>query len=159
MGGLPEKIIIITIITVFQCSSFAFEYESPADNPRLVNITPKQKHSLAVIEKRIYGNSFEFENTVDRVERLEIDFFDQIQKGTITERIKTLRVESTRAAISGTAMTPMMQSTFNTRYVNAHADVHPYNDVGIIDGLIREWWPDLYAQLCEYRRYKEANFY
>ena len=58
-------------------------------------------------------------------------------------------------------MTPMMYSTFNQRYINPRGEDAPayYDDVGIIDGLIRVWWPDFYNQLSEYRKFKEANFY
>ena len=57
-------------------------------------------------------------------------------------------------------MTPMMDSTFNKKYINPRGgDNIYYDDVGIIDGLIRVWWPDFYARISEYRRYKEDNFY
>ena len=97
---------------------------------------------------------------MDRIERLEMDFFDEIQVGSVTQRLKNLKLESSRAAVSGTAMTPMVQDTFNPRYVSSRfTDTSHYNDVGIIDGLIRVWWPDLFAELSEYRKYKEACFY
>ena len=159
MGRLPKIFLILSVILCLQSYTFGFEYESPADNPRLINLSPKQYKSLKVIEKRIYGKSFEEESPIDRIEKLERKIYNGIQNGNISVRLDNLRLESTRFVISGTAMTPMMQSTFNTRYVNAHADVHCYSDVGLIDGLIRLWWPELYAQLLEYRKYKEANFY
>ena len=160
MGKMPKILYVWFFILLLQLSAMSFQYENTADNPRLVSLTPQQYKALKIIEKRLYGNSFEFENTVDRVERLEMDFFEEIQKGTITERINTLKIESTRTAIRGTAMTPMMESTFNTRYINPKGGELPYHeDVGIIDGLIRLWWPDFYNTLNEYRRYKEANFF
>lgn len=136
------------------------EIENTADNPRLVNITEQQLKALATIEKRIYSNSFPAQNTIDRLERLELDLFKAIQKGSPTQRIETLKLESTRIALRGTAMTPMMMSTFNTKYINPRGESGAYiEDVGIIDGLIRVWWPDFYAKILEYRRYKEATFY
>lgn len=136
------------------------EIENTADNPRLVNITEQQLKALSTIEKRIYSNSFPAQNTIDRLERLELDLFKAIQKGSPTQRIETLKLESTRIALRGTAMTPMMMSTFNTKYINPRGESGSYiEDVGIIDGLIRVWWPDFYAKILEYRRYKEATFY
>jgi hypothetical protein len=136
------------------------EIENTADNPRLVNITEQQLKALATIEKRIYSNSFPSQNTIDRLERLESDLFKAIQKGSPTQRIETLKLESTRIALRGTSMTPMMMSTFNTKYINPRGETGAYiEDVGIIDGLIRVWWPDFYAKILEYRRYKEATFY
>ncbi|MCD7879878.1 MAG: hypothetical protein LUG16_08100 [Candidatus Gastranaerophilales bacterium] len=160
MGGLPKKIFLCTLLIIFiNGSSFALEIENTADNPRLVNITKEQKRYLKTMEKRLYNNSFEFENNIDRIERLELDLMNGIQKGSATQRIKNLRIASTRAAIRGTAMTPMMNDTFNSRYINPGGENIYQEDVGIIDGLIRVWWPDFYKQLNEYRKYKEANFY
>ena len=161
MAKLPKNICIYAFILFFiPFSCFAFEIENTADNPRLVNLSPEQFRALANIEKRIYRNSFPYENTVDRLERLEMDLFHGIQKGTPTQRINTLKIESTRVVLRGTSMTPMMMDTFNSKYVNPRGEGGVYHDdVGIIDGLIRVWWPSFYAQLSEYRKYKEANFY
>ena len=160
--GFLRKGLIIFIVMPFFCisSAFSLEIENTADNPRLVNLCPEQFRALKMIEKRIYSNCFEYENTIDRIERLEIDLFDEIRVGSATQRINALKLASTDFALRGTAMTPMMQSTFNSRYINPRgADIKYHEDVGIIDGLIRVWWPDFYKQLTEYRRYKEANFY
>ena len=137
----------------------ALKIENTADNPRLVNLSPEQFRCLDVIEKRVYGKSYWDANPVDRVERLEADLFDEVQKGSISQRIRTLRLESTKIALSGTAMTPMMQDTFNTKYINPRGETKYRDDVGIIDGLIRVWWPNFYDMLTEYRKYKEANFW
>ena len=160
MAKLPKSFYICFFVLFFiPFSCFAFELENTADNPRLVNLSPEQFKALSSIEKRIYKNSFPYENTVDRLERLEMDLFHCIQGGTPSERINTLKIESTRVVLRGTSMTPMMMDTFNTKYINPRGEgVAYHDDVGIIDGLIRVWWPNFYAQLSEYRKYKEANF-
>ncbi len=161
MGRLPKVLcvkIFVIIIFFAHYAAFAFEYENTADNPRLVNISPQQFKTLNTIEKRIYSNSFSMDNTIDRIERLELDLFNEIQKGTPGQRINALKLESSRAALRGTPMTPMMDYTFNSRYINPKGGQY-YDDVGIIDGLVRLWWPDFYAKITEYRKYKEANFY
>ena len=57
-------------------------------------------------------------------------------------------------------MTPMMMDTFNTRYINPRGEgIIYHDDVGIIDGLIKAFWPDFYNQISEYRQFKEANYY
>ena len=162
MGFLPKQICILCIIISSLFTSVcALEIENTADNPRLVNLCPEQFRALKMVEKRVFNNSFEDENTVDRIERLELAMFDEIKKGSPTQRINSLKLASTAHALRGTAMTPSMQSTFNTRYINPRGADAPiyYDDVGIIDGLIRVWWPDFYEKISEYRRYKEANFY
>lgn len=162
MGKLPKRLLFsLFYIILFISPVLSLEIENTADNPRLVNISEKQLKELSTIEERIYDNSFPFENTIDRLERLELDLFRAVQRGTPTQRINTLKLESTRIALRGTAMTPMMMDTFNTRYINPRGEINSYSteDIGLIDGLIRLWWPDFYAQVVEYRKYKEATFY
>lgn len=165
MGKMPKLLFVWIVVLFFiPYTTCALEYENTANNPRLVNLTPQQYRTLDNIEKRIYSKTYWGENTVDRVERLELDLFNEIQKGSITQRLNTLRIESSRIAIRGTAMTPMMSDTFNSKYINSRTSMYPsygiyQDDVGIIDGLIRVWWPDFYAKINEYRKYKEANFY
>ena len=155
-----KKIIIVISILFIPNITFSFEIENTADNPRLVNITKQQLKDLKNVEKRIYNKSFEGENTIDRLERLEMDLFHIIQKGSATNRLNTLKLESMRSCIRGTAMTPMMMDTFNTKYINPRGEGIAYNDdIGIIDGLIKVFWPDFYETISEYRKYKEANFY
>ncbi len=160
MAKMPKKIsLCFTVLIIIPYFCFAFEIENTADNPRLVNITKQQLKALSTIEKRIYEKSYQGENTIDRLERLELELFHAVQKGTPTQRINTLKLESARAAIRGTAMTPMMMDTFNSKYINPRGEGIAYHDdVGLIDGLIRVWWPDFYAQIDEYRRYRHANF-
>ena len=160
MGKLPQRLCLWLVLLFFiPYSCIAFEIENTADNPRLVNLSPEQHRDLATIEKRIYSNSFPYENTIDRLERLEMDLFHGIQRGSATQRINTLKIESSRVVLRGTAMTPMMMDTFNTKYINPRGEsVLYHDDVGIIDGLIRVWWPNFYARISEYRKYKEANF-
>lgn len=162
MGKLPKRLFFCFLYIVLCISPiFSLEIENTADNPRLVNITERQLKELSIIEERIYENSFPYENTIDRLERLELDLFSAIQKGSPTQRINTLKLESSRIAIRGTAMTPMMMDTFNTKHINPRGEINSYSteDVGIIDGLIRVWWPDFYTQIVEYRKYKEATYY
>ncbi len=159
MKKLTKVIFVWIVLIIVPLYANASEWENTADNPRLVNLTAEQYRALDTIEKRIYHNSFAWENTIDRLERLEMDLFHEIRPGSPTQRINTLRLESTRVALRGTSMTPMMQDTFNTKYINPRGESQYYDDVGIIDGLIRVWWPDFYAKLSQYRRYKEANFF
>lgn len=158
----------LTAVTIFLFISVAcfggetvndFAFENTAEDSRLVNLTPQQFRSLDVIEKRIYNNSFWQDNPVDRVERLETDLFGEAQSGSLPQRISTLRIESTKISLAGTAMTPMMNDVFNTKYINPRGETSYKDDVGLIDGLIRVWWPKLYDEISEYRKYKEANFW
>ncbi len=178
MGRLPKIVFVWLVIIFMPCSCLSFEdetidtskipflydenilKENTADNPRLVNLSPQQYKALEMMEKRLYKRTFDYENNIDRIERLEIRFFDEPQKGTISVRLNALKLESSRNAISGTAMTPMMQETFNRKYIRPiNPDTSHYNEVGIIDGFLRLWFPELYKEVQEYRKYKEANFF
>ena len=157
MAKLPKIVIVLFILLTFS-PVYGLEIENTADNPRLINLAPSQFKALDVMEKRIYNTTFDDDNNLDRIERLEMDYFNEIRTGSATQRINSLKIASGQAAIRGTAMTPMMMETFNTRYINQHPAMY-HDDVGIIDGLIRVWWPDFYETLRRYREYKEANFY
>lgn len=160
MAKMPKMLLvwILFFLFVIPAKMQALTIENTADNPRLVNLTIKQYKTLEIMEKRLYNKTFDNDNNLDRIERLELDYFDTIRKGTVTQRINSLKIESGRTAIRGTAMTPMMMDTFNSRYINQHPDMY-HDDVGIIDGLVRLWWPDFYAKVTEYRKFKESNFY
>ncbi len=159
MARLPKILIVWLMLLYFSSySAYGLDIENTADNPRLVNLTIQQFKALEVMEKRLYRMSFDDDNNMDRIERLELDYFNEIRKGSATQRINALKIASGQAAIRGTAMTPMMMNSFNSRFINQPSEAY-YDDVGIIDGLVRLWWPDLYAKISEYRKYKEANFY
>ena len=160
MAKLPK--ILIVWIFFFSCvissEMQALDIENTADNPRLVNLTINQYKAIEIMEKRLYNNTFDKDNNIDRIERLELNYFERIREGTVSQRINALKIASGQAAIRGTAMTPMMMETFNSRYINQHPDIY-HDDVGIIDGLVRLWWPNFYARVTEYRKFKESNFY
>ena len=153
-----KMIIVICVCIIVQNSINALEIENTADNARLVNLAPEQYKALSVMEKRLYRMTFDDEDNIDRIERLELDYFDEIRTGTASQRINALKIASGQAAIRGTAMTPMMMDSFNSRYINQRPDIY-HDDVGIIDGLVRLWWPEFYSHVTEYRKYKEKNFY
>ena len=142
---------------VIKCET-KLNIENTALNPRLVNLAPEQFKALEIMEKRLYKTIYDNDNNIDRIERLELEYFNEIRNGTATQRINALKIASGRAAIRGTAMTPMMMESFNSRFINQHPEIY-HDDVGIIDGLVRLWWPDFYSKVTEYRKYKEENFY
>ena len=159
MEKIIKRIVCLFIFILINFNQVhALDIENTADNPRLVNLSPQQYKTLNTLEKRIYRTTFDDDNNIDRIERLELDYFKEIKQGSATQRINALKLASSRACIRGTAMTPMMADTFNSRYINPYPDTY-HDDVGIIDGLLRLHFPNFYATLVEYRKYKEANFY
>ena len=76
MGKLPKIICVWFSVLCMQYCAFALEYENTADNPRLVNLSEKQHQYLRSMEKRRFGRAYEYENSIDRIERLEIEYFD-----------------------------------------------------------------------------------
>jgi len=125
-------------------------------NGRLVNLAPDQFKALETMEKRLYRQTFDDKPTIDRIEQLEFDLYGNIQKGSAITRLNNLKVESMHHAIRGTSIPPSMMRNYQNKYLQN--DKYEYHDdVGIIDGFVRLWFPDFYSELSKYRMYKESR--
>ena len=130
--------------------------ESTYYNGRLVNLAPNQFRALETMEKRLYRKTFDDKPTIDRIEQLEFDLYGNVQKGSAIGRLNNLKVESMHHSIRGTSIPPSMMRNYQNKYLQN--DKHQYHDdVGLIDGFVRLWFPDFYAQLSEYRMLKESR--
>ena len=107
------------------------------------------------MEKRVYNQTFDDKPTLDRIEQLEADLYGDIQKGSAIGRLNNLKTASMRHAIRGTSIPPSMMKNYKTKYLNNDDGYH--DDVGLIDGFVRLWFPDFYAQVSKYRFYKESR--
>ena len=134
-------------------SSFA---EDTYYNGRLVNLAPEQFKALETIEKRLYNQTYDDKTTLDRIEQVELDLYGDIQKGSPITRLNNLKVESMHQALRGTSIPPSMMKHYQNKYIQ-NEDYQYHDDVGLIDGFIRLWFPDFYFQLSQYRMYKESK--
>ena len=147
-------ILTALILVVFPLVSFG-EIEKTYYNGRLVNIAPEQFKVLETMEKRVYNKTFDDKPTLDRIEQLELDLYGDIQKGSAIGRLNNLKVASMHHAIRGTSIPASMMKNYKTKYLNNDDGYH--DDVGLIDGFIRLWFPDFYAQVSKNRFYKESR--
>ncbi|MBR6163410.1 hypothetical protein IKQ26_05945 [bacterium] len=146
---------VAIILCVFSLCASA-EIEKNYYNGRLVNIAPNQFKVLETMEKRLYNKTFDDKPTLERIEQLEADLMGDVQKGSAIARLNNLKIKSMHHAIRGTSIPPSMMKQYKTQYLNNENEGY-YDDVGIIDGCIRLWFPEFYAQLSKYRMYKEAK--
>lgn len=143
------------ILCMFPLISYA-EIEKNYYNGRLVNIAPNQFKVLETMEKRLYNKTFDDKPTLERIEQLEFDLMGDVQKGSAIARLNNLKTKSMHHAIRGTSIPPSMMKNYKTKYLNNENEEY-YDDVGLIDGFIRLWFPDFYAQVSKYRFYKESR--
>ncbi len=149
------KFLCPVFLCLFLFSSSVFA-EDTYYNGRLVNLAPNQFKALETMEKRLYNRTYDDKVTIDRIEQLEFDLYGSIQKGSPITRLNNLKVESMHHSIRGTSIPPSMMRNYQNKYIqNENYEYH--DDVGLIDGFIRLWFPDFYAQLSQYRMYKESK--
>ena len=148
-------ILLSIFLFVFSQSVFA-QVENTYYNGRLVNLAPDQFKALETMEKRLYNKTFDDKVTIDRIEQLEFDLYGNVQKGSAITRLNNLKTESMHHALRGTSIPPSMMRNYQNKYIqNEKYEYH--DDVGLIDGFVRLWFPEFYYQLSKYRMYKEAQ--
>ena len=134
------------VLFIFFSMFFAFSPLAQAD----IELGKKDLKDLESMEKRHYRNpANEFESNEYRLNRLETTFFGQTFDDMDTkERMRRLRIASQKMFMTGAALPVGMSS----RKINARDDVTQIIDndnVGIIDGLLRLYAPQLYTKIQE----------
>lgn len=133
---------------------------SPAEdtyyNGRLINLAPEHFKALETIEKRLYNKTNDDKVTLDRIEQVETDLYGEVQKGSPISRLNKLKVKSMHYSLRGTSIPPSMMKNYQNKYIQ-NEEYQYHDDVGLIDGFIRLWFPDFYSQLSQYRMLKESN--
>lgn len=124
-----------------------------------INLAPEQFKVIKIMEERIWGQTFDTEKPLARIEQLEqVLLFREPQNNPehIRQRLDDLKLASQRYALKGTSIPSSMRRHYKQEYLQNqdHAD---YDDVGLIDGLMRAWAPDLYNQFKQVRQAQEAS--
>lgn len=149
--------IFCTVISIIIFSCFAeAQVENTYYNGRLVNLAPQQFKVLETMEKRLYGRVYDDKVTIDRIEQLEFDLYGNVQKGSAITRLNNLKTESMHQALRGTSIPPSMMRNYQKKYLQDENTGY-HDDVGLIDGFIRLWFPEFYAQMSQYRMLKESR--
>lgn len=124
-----------------------------------INLAPEQYKMIKVMEDRIWGRTFEDEKPLARIEQLEQALlFKEPQNNPekIKQRLDELKLASQKYALRGTSIPNSMRRYYKQQYLQDQ-DRIDYDDVGLLDGLLRAWAPDMYSQFRQIRRAQEAS--
>lgn len=110
----------------------------------------KDLKDITTMEKRHYKNSADdFDSNEYRLNRLETTFFGEtFEEMDTKERMRRLRIASQKMFMEGMSKPVKIKS----RYINAGDDVIQivdHDNIGIIDGFLKLWAPELYAKVQE----------
>ncbi len=124
-----------------------------------INLAPEQYKLIKVMEDRIWGRTFDNEKPLARIEQLEqVLLFREPQNNPdhIKQRLDDLKLASQKYALKGTSIPNSMRRYYKQQYLQDQ-DRMDYDDVGLLDGLLRAWAPDVYGQFRQIRKAQEAS--
>ena len=131
-----------------------------SDMQNQVALTPKMLREIKTMENRHFkSRSDNGETEAYRLERLEIELMGRTyDRLPIQERMKQLKIASQKRMLSGTSLPVYVSGRYYSpkRIRNDSIMVVPKNDdVGIIDGLMKVYAPELFEA---YRAMKDRHF-
>lgn len=159
MGRIIKALLICSVLIFNIGTVLGSDFQDYTEDAALINLAPQQFKTLETMEKRLYGKTYRDENTLYRIEKLESALLNEEPKKSsknISARINKLKLASQRQALSGTSIPSSMSKHFMQRDIQ-NEDVSGNDGVGIIDGLLKVWRPDLYDQLEYFRRLKKES--
>ena len=122
-------------------------------------LTPKMLKEIKIMEKRHFKNEANNGETNSyRLERLEIELLGKNYDALPLEnRMKTLKIASQKRMLAGTSLPPSVNRYYSPKRIkNDLINAVPKNDdVGIIDGLLKVYMPDLFKA---HRARRERQF-
>lgn len=124
-----------------------------------INLAPEQYKIIKIMEERIWGKTFDDEKPLARIEQLEQVLLlrePQNNPDHIRQRLEDLKLASQRYALKGTSLPNNISRRYKQQYLQ-NQDRIDYDDVGLLDGLLRAWAPDLYNQFKQVRQAEEAS--
>ena len=124
-----------------------------------INLAPEQYKLIKVMEDRIWGHTFDDEKPLARIEQLEQVLLlkePENNPDRIKQRLDDLKLASQRYALKGTSIPNNMRRYYKQQYLQ-NQDRMDYDDVGLLDGLLRAWAPGMYNQFRQVRQAQEAS--
>ncbi len=139
------------------------DIESAKSQIKKTIFTKEQSKKVAQIEKRHFKNSAIFESDSYRLKRLE-DYLlkENFHNESAQSRIERLELASQKEYFKGTSIPRSMMRSYRTKRINEISELdkadretkkstrisrYDKNDVGIIDGLLRLYAPDLFKDM------------
>jgi len=138
------------------------EFEITADDIRNAQPKPvevvldkKDEHAVCVMEKRHFEKINDYDSSKYRIAKLENYLLGRTWEYSPTdERMKRLKLASQRKMLSGTSLPPGLRRNFSPqRIANDSTPIYENEDnVGLIDGLLRLYAPDVYHNWSERKK-------
>ena len=122
-----------------------------------VVFTPKIEKEVRIMEKRHFNNELVGGDDSYRIARLERELMGRVWRYTpLEDRMRRLKLASSRTMLAGTSLPPSLNRHFTPKRIhNDSIELREQDRVGIIDGLLRLYAPDLYQK---YASYKDRQF-
>lgn len=127
-----------------------------------VVFTPKIEKDIRIMEKRHFHNKVQNESDGYRLERLEAELMGKVWRYTpLDTRMRRLKTASQRTILAGTSLPAGMSRIYTPKKIhNDSIELTNRDQVGIIDGLLRVYAPDLYQKFRiskdrQFQRYSE----
>lgn len=140
---MGNKLLVIVSVIIFVGILVFVKPESYAD----IELTKKEIHEIEVMEGRLFQNDIDGESNIYRIERLEKELlFSTYPNDTIKERLQRLKLASQKQALTGAAMPVGMGRRYSRQKITNY-DLPQYDSVGLVDGMIRAFYPDFYETL------------
>ncbi len=134
MGSLKSKFIII----FFLLFSFSPLYSQDFDVDR------KTLRAIKIMEDRHFQNSHENEDTLYRIEALEDYLFGTTNEHySFLKRVERLKIASQQKMLQGVSM-PLGTGISRKKMRNNKITIKESDNVGLIDGLMKLYAPDVY---------------
>ena len=129
--------------------------------PAKVVFDEKTEHDVKTMEKRHFNNTTEYESDKYRIIRLEKHLLGRTWEfSPLSDRIRRLKLASQRRMLSGVSLPPGIKSYMSPSRIKN--DSTPTNDtdenVGIFDGLLKLYKPDIYRTWSERKKYIEEAY-
>ncbi len=151
---MKKLILTVFFVTILSCCFFIAKALADARG----DFTPKMLREIKTMESRHFNNKTTDESNEYRLERLEIELMGRSYEALpLNERMKTLKLASSKRMLRGVAV-PVNMNRYGTpkRLENTSIQVVSKNDdVGIIDGLMKVYTPELFES---YRESRERRF-
>lgn len=150
------KRFFVAIFSIIILLCYFFIAKALADSKN--EFTPKMLREIKTMESRHFNNKATDETDEYRLERLEVELMGRSFEGLpLSERMDTVKLASSKRMLRGVAI-PVNMNRYATpkRLENNRIQVVSKNDdVGIIDGLMKVYAPELFES---YRESRERRF-
>ena len=128
--------------------------------PLEVVFTPKIEKEVEIMEKRHFKNKATNESDSYRIARLESELMGKTWECTPLEtRMRRLKLASQRVTLAGTSLPNNLSRIYTQKRIrNDSIELREQERVGIIDGLLRVYAPDLYEKV-RFRNNRNFEYY